>query len=229
MNKNNLVYIDIGYTNIKILKNNKIIIEPVKKTISLIKKLKKQFYCYIACNNLKYSKILSKFKNIYLISNSDFLNDIEISNEFKLNDLGIDLISYCYWVKKHNMKDAIILSSGTCLTLSIFKNNCLESVEILSGFDMEIKSIKKILKDIKIDFSEKFNHFNTEKAINSGYQNKIKGLIEINKQTFNIDKNIYLTGNYFKNFVINKADNIFQDTQIVDNLCLEAIKIKFQS
>ena len=78
-------------------------------------------------------------------------------------------------------------------------------------------------------FSETFHHFNTEKAIYISYINKIKGMIEINKQNFNIDKNVYLTGIYFKNFVINKADNIFQDTQILDNLCLEAIKIKFQS
>ncbi|MDE5599817.1 MAG: hypothetical protein K2I49_02670, partial [Ureaplasma sp.] len=193
MNINKNVFIDVGYTNIKILDDNEIIIHPVKKCIKLIKNISKKSYCFIACNNQKYLKNILKIKNSYLITWNDFVNDIKIGDEFKIEELGIDLILYCYWLKQNKINDAIVLSSGTCSVLMVIKNSELISVQISSGFELELNSIEKIIKGINKKFSETFHHFNTEKAIYISYINKIKGMIEINKQNFNIDKNVYLT------------------------------------
>lgn len=225
----NKIFIDIGNTNFKILKNKKFFVQKVNKINIFLSKLSKNNSYFFSCNNVEIYKLIKKLsiknKNIILIKN-DFFNDlIHFKNDININDVGIDILLQIYWfIYILNKENGIILSLGTYLTcVSIYKKKVI-SINISSGLSKEINELEKIIKT-KIK-KKKYSNlgFDNYSAIFSSFLLKIFGLINYNK-TLVESNNVIFTGLGFDEDILMFIKNNFSiEFDYVQNITLESLK-----
>lgn len=229
------IYIEIGYTNFKIKKNNEITIvnnHQHFKQLKLIIKFytSRKYKIYILNNNLNVSKKIDKWKrkfNFFLFDKYLYANTFNIPNYFQINQIGEDLIFLLNYLMNLTEKNIILMSAGTALVSIVKRNNKINSISINLGIENQVDAINKKLNwTIKNEFTNRYNLNSTNNAVNLGIFNCINGIIKQiqsqNPQTF---YNFIFCGNGFdlkwSNFLLKTYKPLVLDNNFVLNLFSE--------
>jgi type III pantothenate kinase len=214
---NSLYLSDIGNTNIKFWRNERIEIFPVdfffKTSSPKTDKFKQNQVFYISVNH-RYSQELeklTKWKNIenYFQIKTDYLN------------LGIDRVSLMF-----SQKNAILVDLGTAITVDIVKNSKHLGGYILLGKNSTLETFKKKTPHLNLNQPNNFQNSlpqKTEEAIYFGFFHQLETFLEGLQKKYQLP--IIITGGdaeeFFEISNLNlelKKDIIFQNILKINNL-----------
>lgn len=232
------IYIEIGYTNFKTKINNNISVtrneypyKLLKQTLFNLSKLGNDIY--ILNNNLQMLPKLLKWQkklHFFLFDKYKHSNNMKISNLFKLEQMGEDIIFLLDYLLKSSLKNVILMSAGTALVTIIKKDNKINSVAINLGIENQIIAInKKLHWSIKNQFVSEFNLTNPDSAVNLGVFNCVNGTIQQIQNTHkNINYQLVFCGNGFDvnwaKYLLKTYKPLKLDNNLVLNLFSEWVK-----
>lgn len=204
MNKN--VYLDIGNQLIKIgyydkencfqvkrISSKKIDLTELDKILNEINFKK----IYIGSVVKNASKILEMhFKKQHyeyeFITNELFKEQIKLEKSIHLDEVGTDILGFCYYIK--NKSKTLAINFGTA-TVAIYYDKMLNGVTIGTDFFNSYEDLLKILSsEIPLEAINKFGT-NTNDAVNASKYFLINGFInEILKNYQNLNEIIFTGG-----------------------------------
>lgn len=225
----NKIFIDVGNTNFKIIKNNDFFVYKVQELNRFLSKLSPRNQYFFSCNNIDYYKTLKKLvgenNNIKIIEHDFFKNLLNFSSDINYLDVGIDILLQIYWfiyIKKN--ESGLIISSGTYLTCITIRNSEVISINIANSYKKTIKEFGKVIDEEIINEKYQFLGTNNFSAIFSSYLLQILGFITYNKTLVKND-NVIFTGLGFNNEILKliKTNNLVKFNYI-PNITLESLK-----
>lgn len=203
--KNN-VYLDIGNQLIKIgyfdnknkwvikrIPSKKIDIHKLDEILSEIK-FEKIYIGSVVKNASKILEMHFKRKkiNFEFITNDLFASDIKMDNSIHLEEVGTDILGFCYFIKDNT--NTLAINFGTA-TVAIYYDKELKGVTIGTDFFNSYEELLKILSsEIPLEKTNKFGT-NTKDAVNGSKYFLINGFVNEILETFpNINKIIFTGG-----------------------------------
>ena len=230
------VIIEIGYTNIKVLINGKIsLYKATSINIGrLIEKYKSEAsQIYICSNNEKLNPEINQHKlnnidKITIVDKYLILNKLNSKMNINVNEVGIDLLVLCLYLRLKRFKDCLLISVGSAIVSLVWKDFDIHSV----GINLGIESVQKSINaKLGLKSSTEFRHIRgvtTETALELGNFLYLDGIIKSNRNLFELDKKpCILTGNGVngKNFGPLKDTN--ENIEYQDNIILNTLDILF--
>lgn len=198
------IIIEVGYTNIKILIDEKISL--YKASILNIERLMEKYAVndnkvYICNNNIELEPTVQECKlkyidNVIVVDKYFIFNQLQLGTKININEIGVDLLVLCLHLRLKRVKDGIIISVGSGIATIVWKDFDLYSVSINLGIDAMQKTINKKLRlTSTTDFSEA-RGLTTKKALELGNFIYLDGIIKSTRALFNLNEtSCILTGN----------------------------------
>ena len=177
--------------------------------------------------------IIRNTHEIIIIENKLF--DSISSNEFDINEIGVDILASSYKALKI-YKKSLLISCGTAIFSSLNFNNKLHGVlimpSIVKAFS-ELSNRCELINDFTLlDYSKSFGS-NTNEAITGGYFHMLQGtfesIIKFSKENYDINNIIICGGNHknLENLLFDKNINLdFSKPDIVILGIIELVKDK---
>ncbi|GAA5414717.1 hypothetical protein UREOM_4280 [Ureaplasma sp. OM1] len=225
-------YVDIGYTNIKIMSSeHDLQIYSVSKDNlqQIIKLAQNNNFIYIMNNNVVLQEILEQlaeqYKQIHLITTTEILSKLNLSDEFNKAEIGLDLLILMLYLKINNFENALLISCGSANVCLIWKQHNLYSVSINLGMELSQQSIAEKLYLPNVCEVNLQRGVNTLSALSLGNYLMLDGLIKSNRQIFNLEQDYcVLTGNTFNHETVQLLSEKNENVQYQTNLVLQTLK-----
>lgn len=198
------IIIEVGYTNIKILIDEKISL--YKASILNLERLMEKYAnndnkVYICNNNIELEPTVQECKlkyidNVIIVDKYFIFNQLQLGTKININEIGVDLLVLCLHLRLKRVKDGIIISVGSGIATIVWKDFDLYSVSINLGIDAMQKTINKKLRLASTtDFSEA-RGLTTKKALELGNFIYLDGILKSTRALFNLNDTLcILTGN----------------------------------
>ena len=230
------VIIEIGYTNIKVLYNGKISLFKATsinlgRLVEKYKDLVEQIY--ICSNNEKLNPEIKEHKlnnmsKITIVDKYLILNKLNSKMNINANEVGIDLLVLCLYIRLMRFKDCLLISVGSAVVSMAWKDFDIYSVGINLGIENTQKTIENKLGLEKSMEFRNTRGITTKSALELGNFLFLDGIIKSNRHAFDLEKApCILTGNGVngKNFGPLKDAN--QNIEYKDNIILNTLDILF--
>lgn len=226
------IIVDVGNTYIKIsyFKKKLIIVKEFKSNIKNILEIKKylkkinekdSYFYFSFLNNKLKRELIQIIKNInnnfYIFKKKDLFEYVKVNNEIDKNEIGIDILSFCYLVQ--NYKKSLLLSFGTATVATIY-NKKIEEIILFPNIDDSINLLlEKTSLKTKMNMSKSENKKNTKNSIINGKNILLNGIIKEILSKYKNIKEIYVTGGNKNDFNLIKLEKKY-NTTIIDNATL---------